>query len=175
MFSLQDFPVGSYLYWIRRVSFKETQVVFTRYQITEHDEDGNLLSDVESDHEVIWGGDTPEITRVRKSKAPSGFTIIHPKELYLNFNPHNMIIPEVLFNIYHHPERLPQTPLGELQKLLGSGLGDIDELIKAATISFEEWNKDKKLKTAVRLKPMLKNVKVGQEVVVVSPPPYGKK
>lgn len=171
MLSLQDFPVGSYFYWIRRLNPKEEVVVYSRFKITEHDTDGNLLSDAAPENHML-GGSSLEVIEF-KAKHPDGFTIVHSKDKYLNYNPHNMIVPEILFDIHHFPEKLPNTPFAELQKIFGSGLGDIDELIKAAKIYFEEWNIDKGHKTVVKLKD-LKNVNPGQSIVVVSPPPYSK-
>lgn len=150
MFSLQDFPVGSYFYWVRRLSPEHNVVVYSRFKITEHDKDGNLLSDAAPENLSI-NGPTQELIDF-KAKHPEGFTIVHSRDKYLNYNSNSMIVPEVIFDIHHFPDQVPKTPLNELHKLFGTGLGEVDKLVKEASISFEEWNHDKKLKTVIKMK-----------------------
>jgi hypothetical protein len=169
MFSLQDFPIGSYLYWIRRVSYNQLdQVVYTRYQVTEYNENGDLLTDIypeNLDTQLTEAG----MQRIKKNSG--GFTIVHSKDKYLYPNSRDIIVPEMAFHMIHAPELVPEgCPLTELQKILGLGLAEADELIKQATISFEKWNENKQVKTVIKLfkRKVMDQLAVGGEAILNS-------
>lgn len=181
MFSLKDFPIGSYLYWIRRVSYNNiTQAVYTRYQVTGHGDNGDLYSDVYPENLDV------QLTQPGKQllkKDSGGFTIIHSKDKYLYANGSDILVPELVYNIFHNPEVEPKTPMESLQKLLGLGLGVTDNLIKEATLSFEKWNEDKKLKIAQKIfRRKIESLQEGESATVIlhapnpnkpGDPPYG--
>lgn len=125
MFSLADFPIGSYFYWIRTLNPQDSVAVYTRIQVKGHDSEGNLISNVENKRGHVW-----------EQKFP--------KEKYL-YPSNSFYIPESLYLQVHHPEVLNfNDPKIYLEKILLSGFTEQDRLIKMATLSFVEYDEMRK-------------------------------
>lgn len=120
VFSLDDFPIGSYFYWVRTLNPQDSVAVYTKMKVDEHGEDGN----------IIVYHTTPKNNQV---------SMIFEKTKYEVLS-NSFFIPEFLYNELHG---LPNPPLNEKQKLQTiflTGHTHQDQIVKMATMSFVEYD-----------------------------------
>lgn len=127
MFNIQDFPIGSYFYWVRECGFKTKKgriklVVFTKMQV----------------HEI---NDKGLIYYYNNKGTPIGCLYEHEKYLKLSTS---MIIPGYLFEAMKNIESSGQfdlTATQEITKILKStGNFSVDQMIFRCKYSFKEVN-----------------------------------
>lgn len=117
LFTLEDFPVGTILYWVFTVNQKDDDACYDKFQVVGASDSGLM----------IRGLDSMQIERVTKEE------IEFSRERAI-------IVPEY---VYNHIHNLPNNSLNDQQKLqliLLTGSTAWDALIKKAALSSSDYH-----------------------------------
>ena len=124
MFSLADFPIGNYFYWIRTLH-REDICVYTKLRVDDHDANENLINYIKNGR-----GET--------------LACVYERSKYL-YPSNSFYIPESLYLQIHSPEKqILSDDKTSLQKILLTGHSYQDELVRRATLSFVEYDQIKR-------------------------------